>query len=335
MVAAGVWGMVDMPNSEGLAKIAGVTTEEVQTILRRGNQVIMDDVFPKLRDLWLNPRRGQAAIDWDAETLAEEQNLVQPLYDGASAEANTILQNMADGTWTSAQAGAAVFAAGSVESGPNIRGGRVPFFSGRMRDMATRWRYGNQIANTFSTITPSGTAPISPPSVGAAYSGGGMFASLDWKRHLHEWEAATDNLIIPSEESDAAIAAMRAFSVREQHHFLGNWDFYRARCRAGAFSGWKALQGMSTWSANLPVQIRFIDALGIDWPGVEYGSGNNNLRPMVTNASPAGRDGVRGSFFQTIFERVCNDTTIVTAVNDLGIPEPERSRWISSEQSFL
>ena len=88
VVAAGVWGMVDMPNSEGLAKTAGVTTEETQTILRRGNQVIMDDVFPKLRDLWLNPRRGQAAIDWDAETLAEEQNLVQPLYDGASAEAN-------------------------------------------------------------------------------------------------------------------------------------------------------------------------------------------------------------------------------------------------------
>ena len=237
MVAAGVWGMVDMPNSEGLAKIAGVTTEEVQTILRRGNQVIMDDVFPKLRDLWLNPRRGQAAIDWDAETLAEEQNLVQPLYDGASTEANTILQNMADGTWTSAQFGAAVFAAGSVEAGPNIRGGRVPFFTGRMRDMATRWRYGNQIANTFSTITPSGTAPASPPSVDASYSGGGMFASLDWKRHLHEWEAATDNLITPPAESDAAIAAMRAFSPREQHHFLANWDFYMARCRAGGFGG--------------------------------------------------------------------------------------------------
>ena len=90
-----------------------------------------------------------------------------------------------------------MFAAGSVESGPNIRGGRVPFFSGRMRDMATRWRYGNQIANTFSTITPCGTAPMSPPSVDATYSGGGMFSSLDWKRHLHEWEAATDNLIIP------------------------------------------------------------------------------------------------------------------------------------------
>ena len=335
VVAAGVWGMVDMPNSEGLAKTAGVTTEEVQTILRRGNQVIMDDVFPKLRDLWLNPRRGQAALDWDAETLAEEQNLVQPLYDGASTEANTILQNMADGTWTSAQVGASVFAAGTVQAGPNIRGGRVPFFSGRMRDMPNRWRYGNVIANTFSTLTPAGTAPSSPPPVAAGYSGGSMFRSLDWKRHLHEWEAATDNQITPQEEADAAIAAMRAFTPREQHHFLGNWDFYMSHCRTGGFRGFQALRGMTPWVANLPVQIRFIDALGITWPDVDYGSGNNDLRPMVRNAPQSGRDGVRGTFFQTIFERVCDDSTIVTAVDDLGVTEPERGRWIESERAIF
>ena len=335
VVAAGVWGMIDMPNSEGMAKLAGVTTEEVQTILRRGNQVIMDDVFPKLRDLWLNPRRGQAALDWDAETLAEEQNLVQPLYDGASAEANTILQNMADGTWTSAQMGASVFAAGSVEAGPNIRAGRVPFFTGTMRDMATRWRYGNQIANTFSTITPTGSAPASPPPVGPSYSGGGMFATLDWRRHLHEWEAATDNLITPPSESDAAIAAMRAFTAREQHHFLGNWDFYLNRCRTNNFLGLKALQGMSTWVANLPVQIRFIDAVGIPWGAVDYGSGSDDLRPMVRSAPQPGRDAVRGAFFQSIFEQVCDNTTIETAANDLGLTGAERTRWIDSERALF
>ena len=64
VVAAGVWGMVDMPNTEAIAKTAGVTTEEVQTILRRGNQVIMDDVFPKLRDLVAEPatRPGGARL---------------------------------------------------------------------------------------------------------------------------------------------------------------------------------------------------------------------------------------------------------------------------------
>jgi hypothetical protein len=242
---------------------------------------------------------------------------------------------MADGTWTSAQVGASVFAAGTVEPGPNIRGGRVPFFSGRMRDMATRWRYGNLIANTFSTLSPTGTAPTSPPSVDAGYSGGGMFSSLDWRRHLHEWEAATDNMITPQEESAAAVAAMRAFTPREQHHFLGNWDFYMTRCRAGGFHGVQALRGMTPWEANLPVQIRFIDALGITWPSVEYGSGNLDLRPMVRNAPQAGRDGVRGAFFQSIFERVCDDSTIVTAANDLALPAAERDRWIESERAIF
>ena len=232
---------------------------------------------------------------------------MQPLYDGASAEANTILQNMADGTWTSAQFGAAVFAARRWGPGPNIRGGRVPFFTGRMRDMATRWRYGNQIANTFSTITPSGTAPVTPPSVNTSYSGGGMFASLDWKRHLHEWEAATDNQITPLAKSNAAIAAMRAFSPREQRHLhlrqleLFTWP---AATRAGSGARTR-LRGMMPWVANLPVQIRFISALRIASANLSYGDGAPSIcarwsamprRPAVAPcAAPSSRRSSSGS----------------------------------------
>jgi hypothetical protein len=56
---------------------------------------------------------------------------------------------------------------------------------------------------------------------------------------------------------------------------------------------------------------------------------------MIRSAPQAGRDGVRGRFFQTIFERVCDDTTIETAVNDLGMTNPERSRWIESERAIF
>jgi hypothetical protein len=335
VVAAGVWDMVNLPNSEGLAKTAGVSSEEVQTILRRGNQIIMDDVFAKLRDLYLNPRVGQAALDWDAQTLSEEQNLMQPLYDGASTEANSILQNMATGTWRSARVGAAVASSATVAPGPNIRGGTVPWFSGTMRDMATRWRYGNLIANTFSTITPSGTVATGPPTVSAAYSSGSLFGALDWRRHLHAFEAATDNAIWTTGEEQAAIDAMRSFTVREQHHFLGNWDFYRTRILTTLFGAPDTLQGMTPWSANLPVQIRFLDALDMSWQSsVDYGSGTSDLRPMVRNASPAGRAAVRGSFFQDIFVKVCTDSTIIDAVNDLGIADPERQRWIDDERSW-
>lgn len=334
VVAAGVWDMVNLPGSEDVAKLAGVTSEEVQTILRRGNQIIMDDVFPKLREQWLNPRRGQAALDWDAETLAEEQNLMQPLYSGASSTANSILQNMATGTWTSAKVGAQFAASANVASGPNISGGPVPWFMGTMTSMAARWNYGNRIANTFSTITPAGTAPTAPPSVSAGYSGTSIFSGLDWRRNLHAFEAATDNTISDVAERNAAVAAMQAFSVREQHHFLGNWDFYRARCRS-TMTADAVFEGMTNWSANLPIQIRFIDSLGMQWRGsVDYDSGIHNLRTMVQAATNAGRAAVRGSFFQDIFVQACNDTTIVTAVNDLGISNPERQRWIDDELSW-
>lgn len=335
VVAAGVWDMVNLPNSEDIAKSAGVTSEEVQTILRRGNQIIMDDVFPKLRDLYLHPRLGQAALDWDAQTLAEEQNLMQPLYDGASAEANSILQNMATGTWTSARLGARFATSATVAGGPNIRGGTVPWFSGTMRDMATRWRYGNLIATTFSTITPAGTAPTGPPAVSAGYSNGSLFSSFDWRRHLHEFEAATDNSNWTNGESDAAINAMKNFTEREQHHFLGNWDFYRSRIRATNFGALNTMAGMTPWTANLPIQIRFLDALGMPWrESVDYGSGSFNMRPMVRNASAAGKAAVRGPFFQDIFVKVCTDSTITDAVNDLGITNPERQRWIDDELSW-
>lgn len=336
IVAAGVWDMVNLPNSEDIAKTAGATSEEVQTILRRGNQIIMDDVFPKLRDQWLNPRRGQDALNWDAETLAEEQNLMQPLYDGASAEANSILQNMATGTWVSARAGATFASSATVTPGTNIRGGTVPWFSGTMRTMATRWHYGNRIANTFSTITPAGTAPTSPPGVAAGYSDGSMFRGFDWRRNLHVFEAATDGGGMSPEERTAAINAMTAFSEREQHHFLGNWEYYLDRCRT-SLGAYAAFDGMVGWTANLPVQIRFLDALGMLWRDhVDYGSGAKNLRAMVQarTADNRGRDAVRGPFFQDIFVKVCNDTTIYTAVSDLGLTNPERQRWIDDELSF-
>ena len=42
-------------------------------MMRIGNQVIFDNVFPKLKELSNAPLTGQAAVDWDIQTLAEEQ----------------------------------------------------------------------------------------------------------------------------------------------------------------------------------------------------------------------------------------------------------------------
>jgi hypothetical protein len=128
---------------------------------------------------------------------------------------------------------------------------------------------------------------------------------------------------------------MQSFTEREQHYFLGNWDFYRSRILATHFGVLSTMEGMTPWTANLPIQIRFLDALGMPWrESVDYGSGSFDMRPMVRNASSAGKAAVRGSFFQDVFVKVCTDSTIIDAVNDLGIPNPERQRWIDDERSW-
>ena len=74
--------------SEG---VIGDATNEVQGMMREGNQVIFDNVFPKLKGIYVTPLKGKAAMDWDAKTLSEEQNLVQLLYKSASKDAIAIL----------------------------------------------------------------------------------------------------------------------------------------------------------------------------------------------------------------------------------------------------
>ena len=56
---------------------------------------------------------------------------------------------------------------------------------------------------------------------------------------------------------------------------------------------------------------------------------------MVRSAPQPGRDAVRGAFFQAIFEQVCDNTTIETAANDLGLTGAERTRWIDSERALF
>src|SRR5262249_55644051 len=88
LVANGAHQVADMDN-EALSSFGDVifnmASVELQGAMREGNQVIFNNVLPKLRTLYQNaltngPVVGQAALQWDMQTLAEEQALVQPMY---------------------------------------------------------------------------------------------------------------------------------------------------------------------------------------------------------------------------------------------------------------
>ncbi len=51
------------------------------------NKAIFDDAMPRLYALMGTQVRGEAAVNWDSDQLAREQNLVQPLYDSMNPAA--------------------------------------------------------------------------------------------------------------------------------------------------------------------------------------------------------------------------------------------------------
>jgi hypothetical protein len=143
LAAAVVAGNANELANRDPAGIDLMRTNEVEATLRRGNQVIFDDVFPKLRALYLGPPlKGPAALAWDSQVLIEEQNLVQPLYAGMSPAAVSEMESAARQKGTLFTFGGAIF--GSQRAGPPNVGETAPAFPAALdiRAPVDRWRYG-------------------------------------------------------------------------------------------------------------------------------------------------------------------------------------------------
>jgi hypothetical protein len=165
--------------------IGDLATIELQGAMREGNEAIFNNVLPKLRDLYLNARKspviGQAALTWDMKTLAEEQSLIQPMYDHLSPEAKDKLAYIAKQKLL-VKVGAALTGAGQVAAGPFNRDGAVPAFpdGGDMTDPAARWRYGMELGNQFAPGGTGYTPAMAMPTVGADYQmNGGSNRAFD------------------------------------------------------------------------------------------------------------------------------------------------------------
>jgi hypothetical protein len=196
VVANGAHQIADMDaNTSG--EIAndtfGLANVELQGAMREGNQVIFDNVLPKLKRLIDGaPLRGQAALDWDKQVLADEQTLIQPLYKSLSQQSLDQLNRIARKQGIIVNVGAAVTGQDKVAAEPPyINGGTVPGFGQPdMKSINDRWRYGMEIGNQF---TPGGTgfnpAADTMPVAGASYQNGSEFANVDTRHNLHQLDA--------------------------------------------------------------------------------------------------------------------------------------------------
>jgi Domain of unknown function (DUF4157) len=199
------------------AQLVGAVTDELQGLMRIGNQVIFDNVFPKLQALLDGgPLSGPAALAWDMQVLAEEQQLIQALYDSVAPETITALENVAHQQGF-ASIGAWITNGGAVAAGPFNQAGSVPPFSGDdITDPNDRWRYGMELGNTFAPEPTGYTDGMAMPSVSESYTSGDELAAVNTRANLHMLEACIDG---HEGDPDRTLSLLRALTPSEQAEF--------------------------------------------------------------------------------------------------------------------
>lgn len=212
-----------------------VRNNAVEALLRRGNQVIFDDVLPKLRELYLGPvRTGADALAWDSQVLIEEQNLIQPLYAGLDPADIDTIESAARQKGVLATAGTALF--GTARSGPYNVGGTPPPFptSLNIRVPEDRWRYGMMLAHYFSPGSTRDAAAsltwamsLNPPAPGAAYTDGSKLAEVDRYAGLHAVTAMLSSVVMDRGEVRRAIQALSP----QERDVLARDEWYVAMLR--------------------------------------------------------------------------------------------------------
>lgn len=192
LVADGAHQIADMDEESPWANDAlGLASVELQGVMREGNQVIFDNVLPKLKRLLDGgPLKGKAALKWDMQILAEEQALIQPLYNRMSKKSLGQLDYIArkkrfagfGAWWTGGD---------KVAEGPYNNKGTVPAFSGSdLSTVSARWRYGMDLGNQF---TPGGSG-FDPnvntmPTPDKGYNDGTELSKVDTRANLHQLDA--------------------------------------------------------------------------------------------------------------------------------------------------
>ncbi len=197
VVADGAHQIADMDVDHAFANdTLSMASVELQGAMREGNQVIFDNVLPKLKRLLDGgPLTGRAALELDMQILADEQNLVQPMYSAMSQESKDQIDYIARKKRL-AGVGAAMAWSRSrrddfVPGGNFNNSGIVPAFDQpNIQNPTDRWRYGMGLGNTF-TPGGSGYNPTTDamPSVGSGYTDGSEFRRVDNRHNLHELDA--------------------------------------------------------------------------------------------------------------------------------------------------
>ena len=266
----------------------GLANVELRGYMREGNQVIFDNVMPKLKKLVDGgPLKGAAALKWDMQVLAEEQTLIQPLYTKMSKDSLQQLDNLAR---KSGIAGTAASIAGEdvVAPLPHSKGGTVPEFTGTdIKDIGERWKYGMTLGNVF---TPAGTGytpgTTKMPSVAADYSSGTEFSKVATRSNLHQldaWLTSNSATRVGSGKDVEAIISKLTESEKQQIvSSRGPGDMPYAALFAAATSVPRA-----TVQKAMPTDPKFASAVTQFWK--DYDAAKRSILDDLKDLADAGK----------------------------------------------
>jgi hypothetical protein len=245
------WPLAAYLVASGAARLSYGTPfdNEVQVAARRGNQLILDDVFPKLRDLLLHgPLHGPAAHAWDAQTLSDEQALAQSMY--ASTPAATVDQfsNYASQRGFLATAGSLAGFTQPHRGGAFHRVQDTPAFTGNIRSIEDRFDYGMHLATLFSTH-PAPPGRVARPPAGASYTSGAEIARLDTRMGLHRLDAELDDFNVDEERVITIMQGLSADEQRELGYNVQRLTFLRSALDRGELT--RALQGLASVTSEV------------------------------------------------------------------------------------
>src|SRR5471032_480539 len=139
--------IANMDASHAIANdIFSMANVELEGAMREGNQIIFDNVLPKLKKLVDGgPLKGPAALKWDSEVLAQEQALVQPMYKLMSPETVKQMDSIARKEGM-ARIGAWYTEGDKIKGDEYTKADTVPPFDeknkGNLQSVGDRWQYG-------------------------------------------------------------------------------------------------------------------------------------------------------------------------------------------------
>lgn len=344
IVATGAHEVAMMnPGIEDMGRMADTVGNELQAMMREGNQVIFDNVFPKLGELvrLQEPLKKEAAREWDMRTLSEEQTLIQPLYRGVSQAARIQLDRIARLQGLPGVVAAFSTSAVVKDEPPYVRGGRVPGFTGTaLTSIDERWHYGMVLGDMF---TPGGTgydpAKHKRPAPSAGYMNGAELARVRTRPNLHRLDAALDGGALGATWLTREVEdLLRRMPPAEQAEILRDQkpDGGRYSIRLRVISRRTMVSVLATWRGNLEAQMRFLSRhIGGEnngpWIDMKY----SDIAPLIRPFSQAEKNRLHTPEWQRVFTLVCDDKSMREAVRDLGLTEPLRTQWINGEERFF